>query len=159
MKKVILYFLVMILSNFVLAQSVDVKDSDGHTLIQINDEGDNGGSITIPDASTVSFTDDKLYNIGSKLFWEGSELGTIGAAGGWTDDGTDVYLTTNSDNVGIGTTSPQGVLDVTSTSGALIVPRMSTTQRGTLPTVNGSIIYNTTDNEFNFYENDAWITK
>lgn len=159
MKNLVLCLIVLLLSNFVFAQSVDVKDSDGHTLIQINDEGDDGGSITLPDASTVSSTDDKLYNIGSKLFWEGNELGTIGAAGGWTDGGTDVYLTTTSDNVGIGTDSPQGVLDITSTSGALIVPRMSTTQRGTLPTVNGSIIYNTTNNEFNFYESDAWITK
>lgn len=62
-------------------------------------------------------------------------------------------------NVGIGTTSPQGALDVSSTTGALIVPRMTTAQRDALTAVNGMIIYNTTTNQFNFYENGAWVTK
>jgi hypothetical protein len=61
--------------------------------------------------------------------------------------------------VGIGTTSPQGALDIDITSGALIVPRMSTIQVLNLPKVNGSIVYNTTSNKFNFYENDGWVTK
>jgi hypothetical protein len=62
-------------------------------------------------------------------------------------------------HVGIGTTKPLGALDVYSTTGALIVPRMSTTQRDALTSINGMIIYNTTTNQFNFYENGAWVTK
>jgi hypothetical protein len=62
-------------------------------------------------------------------------------------------------NVGIGTINPQGALDVHSTTGALIVPRMSTTSRDALTAVNGMIIYNTTTDTFNFYENGAWVTK
>jgi hypothetical protein len=62
-------------------------------------------------------------------------------------------------NFGIGTTSPQGALDVNSTTGAFIVPRMTTAERDALTAVNGMIIYNTTDNQFNFYENGAWVTK
>src|SRR3989344_3344609 len=61
--------------------------------------------------------------------------------------------------VGIGTTSPQGVLDVVSTTGAFIVPRMTTVQRDALTAVNGMIVYNTTGNQFNFYENGAWVLK
>ena len=61
--------------------------------------------------------------------------------------------------VGIGTTNPQGALDVSSTTGAFIVPRMGTAQRDSLSAVNGMIIYNTTANQFNFYENGAWVTK
>jgi len=61
--------------------------------------------------------------------------------------------------VGIGTTIPQGALDVTSTTGALIVPRMTSAQRDALTAVNGMIIYNTSTNQFNFYENGAWVTK
>jgi hypothetical protein len=63
------------------------------------------------------------------------------------------------DNLGVGTENPQGALDVNSTTGALIVPRMSTTERDALAAVNGMIIYNITDNQFNFYENGAWVTK
>ena len=66
---------------------------------------------------------------------------------------------TGDGNVGIGTASPQGALDVSSTAGALIVPRMTTAQRVALTAVNGMIIYNTDDNQFNFYENGAWVTK
>jgi len=65
----------------------------------------------------------------------------------------------NAVNVGIGTTNPQGALDVTSTTGALIVPRMTTAQRDSLTAVNGMIIYNTTTNQFNFREDGAWVTK
>ncbi len=64
-----------------------------------------------------------------------------------------------SENVGIGTTTPEGALDVKSTSGALIVPRMTTTARDVLPNINGSIIYNTTTDKFNFRENGAWVIK
>jgi hypothetical protein len=64
-----------------------------------------------------------------------------------------------SGGVGIGTNSPQGALDVSSTTGALIVPRMTTAQRDALTAVNGMIIYNTTTNQFNFRENGAWVTK
>ncbi len=62
-------------------------------------------------------------------------------------------------DVGIGTTSPQGALDVNSTSGALVVPRMTTVQRDAITATDGMVIYNTTDNQFDFYENGAWVTK
>jgi hypothetical protein len=62
-------------------------------------------------------------------------------------------------HVGIGTFSPQGALDVSSTTGAFIVPRMTTAERDALSAVNGMIVYNTTANQFNFYENGAWVTK
>ena len=73
--------------------------------------------------------------------------------------GNDQFLIRASGGVGIGTTSPEGALDVSSTTGAFIVPRMTTAQRDALTPVNGMIIYNTTANQFNFYENGAWVTK
>lgn len=63
-------------------------------------------------------------------------------------------------NVGIGSTAPTAstALDINSTTGALLVPRMTTTQRNALTALNGMIIYNTTTNAFNFYENGSWVT-
>jgi hypothetical protein len=62
-------------------------------------------------------------------------------------------------HVGIGTTAPQGALDVQSSTGAFIVPRMTSSQRDALPAVNGMIIYNISTNKFNFFENGTWITR
>ena len=51
-------------------------------------------------------------------------------------------------------------MDVVTTTGALIVPRLTTQERnGIKPPVNGMIIYNTDDNAFNFFENGAWVSK
>jgi hypothetical protein len=72
---------------------------------------------------------------------------------------TRLYSPAGAGNVGIGTTNPQGALDIVSTTGAFIVPRMTTAQRDALTAVNGMIIYNTSTNQFDFYENRAWVTK
>jgi len=68
----------------------------------------------------------------------------------------------NNGNVGIGTniTSATLLLELNSTTGALLITRMTTTQRDAMtPTVNGMIIYNTTTGVFNFFEGFAWVTK
>jgi hypothetical protein len=74
-------------------------------------------------------------------------------------------------HVGIGESAPDatldvdggaivgGMLDVSTTVGALIVPRLTTAQRTALTAVNGMIIYNTSTNQFNFHENGVWVTK
>jgi len=60
--------------------------------------------------------------------------------------------------VAIGTTSPatSAIMDITSTIGALLLPRMTTVQRDALTPVNGMLIYDTTLNQTQTYENGAW---
>jgi hypothetical protein len=62
--------------------------------------------------------------------------------------------------IGLGTAAPatSAALEISSTTRALLVSRMTTTERNALTAVNGMIIYNTTTNAFNFYENGAWVT-
>jgi len=64
-----------------------------------------------------------------------------------------------------GNLTMQGELAVGGTTGlnasgqSLTVPRLTTAERDSMTPVNGMIIYNTTTNQFNFYENNAWTTK
>lgn len=62
--------------------------------------------------------------------------------------------------VGFGTAAPNSnsILDLTSTKGALLVPRMTTTQKNALTAVNGMIVYDSTLNKFQGYENGAWAS-
>ncbi len=48
---------------------------------------------------------------------------------------------------------------IVTSEGAIIVPRQTTGQRDALTAVNGMVIYNTLNNQFNFYENGGWVSK
>ena len=90
-----------------------------------------------------------------------------GAARNWAVikmgvDGNLGHIVSSSGFIGISDKRivPQGALDVSSNTGAFIVPRMTTQERDALVNkINGSIIYNTTTNQFNFYENGNWTIK
>ena len=75
MKKKFLIITSLLLTCFIHAQSIEIKDSDTNILIQIYDEGDNGGSILFPDVLTMSSTNNKLYNIGGDIHWNGESIG------------------------------------------------------------------------------------
>ena len=63
----------------------------------------------------------------------------------------------NSGNLGIGTSNPQGALEVSSTTSGVIMPRMTLIQRDAITVlVNGMMIYNTDENCMNVYQNGTW---
>ena len=61
--------------------------------------------------------------------------------------------------VGIGTNSidPCATLEVDGTTGGILFPRLTTTQRDALTPVNGLMIYNTTTSKFQGYAGGAWV--
>lgn len=59
-------------------------------------------------------------------------------------------------SVGTATPATSAVVDIVSTTGALILPRMTTVQRNALTAVNGMLIYDITLNQTQTYENGAW---
>jgi hypothetical protein len=61
-------------------------------------------------------------------------------------------------DIGIGTTSPatSAGLEISSTTRALLVSRMNTTQRNALTAAAGMIIFNTTTSKFQGYDGSAW---
>lgn len=68
-------------------------------------------------------------------------------------------LTLTAQNVGIGTTAPNGsaLLDVTSTTKGLLIPRMTSAQRLAITTpAAGLLVYETTTSSFWFYNGSVW---
>ncbi len=65
----------------------------------------------------------------------------------------------NSSRVGIGTdpTNVSAKLEISSTTGALLLSRMTTTQQNALTAVNGMLIYNSSTNKVRAYAGDAWV--
>jgi hypothetical protein len=65
----------------------------------------------------------------------------------------------NAQSVGIGTNSPgsSAMLDVSSTTKGLLVPRMTSAQRSAIVSpANGLMVYDITTNSFWYYNNSAW---
>lgn len=85
----------------------------------------------------------------------------VQAPGGSVDSNPTATLARNPANT---LTLPvSAILELQSTTGALLVPRMTTAQRNamdntTSTVADGMLIYNTTDNEFNFYEGSTWVS-
>ena len=67
------------------------------------------------------------------------------------------------DGVGIGTDFPdaQAILELTTTSKGLLIPRMTTGNRGGIGVVNGQddglLIYNLSTDQFNYWDGTVWI--
>jgi|13_taG_2_1085334.scaffolds.fasta_scaffold26495_2 hypothetical protein len=66
-------------------------------------------------------------------------------------------LTLKNGNVGIGTVFPSAPLEVASTTGGVIMPRMDDSQRDAISSpTNGEMIFNTSTNTLNVYNGTAW---
>ncbi|MBP6624487.1 MAG: collagen-like protein [Chitinophagaceae bacterium] len=81
-------------------------------------------------------------SIGNTPYWDGSS---------WITNSSNIF--NNGGNVGIGTNTPNtsAALDVTSTTGAVLLPRMTTNQRNALIPTPGMLIQNTTLNAIEAY--------
>jgi hypothetical protein len=90
-----------------------------------------------------------------------SNTGGLTNTGNLNIDAGTLYVDSTGNRVGIGTTSPNAnaILDLTSTTMGLLLPRMTTVQRdligGGTPT-DGLLIYNTTTKTFNGRINNNW---
>ena len=75
------------------------------------------------------------------------------------DIGDTIYGDLSAGSISLGATSPDGsaILDLTSTTKGLLLPRMTTPQRNAISSpVSGLLIYNTTTNKLNVYTASSW---
>ena len=74
------------------------------------------------------------------------------------NDSVDALTIDSAGKVGIGTVSPSAPLEVSSTTGGVVFPRLTTTQRAAIgsPT-DGETIFNTTTNQLESYNGSEWV--
>jgi hypothetical protein len=112
-----------------------------------------GAVSTLTNATAVGYgalvSTDNTIQLGNTDVTQINTSGSINTTGNITSSGS----------VGVGTTSPNSAaaLEVSSTSKALLLPRMTTVQRDAIGSpVAGLILYNTTDNKVQFYNGSGW---
>lgn len=113
---------------------------------------DAGNSVTTADAARIAaiheVADLNQGNTGLAFYTSPS----AGAA-------TERMRIDRSGRVGIGATAPatSAILEIASTTGAVLLPRMTTTQRDALTAVNGMILYNSTTDKLQGRAAGAWV--
>ncbi len=102
----IIFLLLFHYMNLCIVAQLTVKDQDAtpHTLFQVIDNGISGVLLMPPLVTLSGDADQKLYNIGGTLYWNGNQVGTSFTAAGWEQSGTSITTATGIDKVGIAIT-------------------------------------------------------
>lgn len=132
-----------------------------------------GKLLNIQDsAGTTQVYVDTSFNLVANLFRGGNGTASAPSLSFSGDTNTGIYreaadtlaITTNSTkrlSIGsTGITSAYGPLDLSAAgaSGYLVLPKLTSTQRAALSTpVDGTLIFNTTTNQIEVYENSSWL--
>lgn len=99
-----------------------------------------------------AFTWDNIEIVGVRLSANTGGGGTSIALGDGAALGSKVVIRDNTDYSG--STPPQASFTI----GAQAIPRLTTTQKNALTPVNGMVVYDSTLNKFQGYENGAWTS-
>ena len=168
--------------NIIQNGNVGINVDTPSYLLDINDDaatgvgirvtgGGNGGPLAqfVRDVSSSGSLEINLAGGDPqlKLTSSGSDVMAIGLDGsensfqvcsGSGVGANQVLVVGTNGKVGIGETVPSAPLTVTSTTGGVLMPRMTTTQMNAISSpANGEMIYNTTANKFYGYANGAWV--
>ena len=113
-----------------------------------------GGSLVM--GSTTASANARTHTIGSGnvegtySLWATNSTNSASEPGLCVRDDLKVGIRTNSIDAG-------AALEVDGTTGGILFPRLTTTQRDALTPVNGLMIYNTTTSKFQGYAGGAWV--
>lgn len=110
---------------------------------------------------TISFGRDDVNGILTTglIFGRENEI-RIGQSSSGNFGVPSAYVTWKDNKLGVGLTTPTEVLDVGGNAkidGFVQFGSLTTTERDALTAANGMVIYNSTDNKFQGYENGAWV--
>jgi len=126
--------------------------TDQDTTADISNLTLTGGTLTGP----IDMDGNKITGVGTPL--AGTDAATKSYVDGlsfWKEVSGAIFRETG--RVGIGTDSPEAILDITSTSSGILIPRMTTLERDDISPVSvGMQIYNIETNELNYYNGTEW---
>ena len=121
-------------------------DLSGNTSVQY-------GTISFGRSDTGGVTTTGLlFGREDSIYFGQSAAGAFGSAA--------VYMVWKDNKLGLGMTTPTQQLEMTGNAkidGFVQFGSLTTTQRNALTAANGMVIYNSTDNKFQGYENGVWV--
>lgn len=138
------------LGNYIGNMFTYTTGSDVGQVVNVVNPANNHDAQAIYTAATVSGSTD----LEMVLYAKGATSTSYMTISGGTSGGT------NFKGVAIGTTSApttSALLDLSSTKGALLVPRMTSTQRDALTATNGMVLYNSTTDKLQVRAAGAWV--
>jgi hypothetical protein len=124
----------------------------GDTLFDIIARGYDGNSYK--PAFVIKLGVDKNVTVNDEIVPGRMILVPYDSTGNFTVSNIIVFTSTGRLSIGAGD-APAAKLDV---GGEVLLGRLTTTERDALTAVNGMILYNTTLNKFQGYENGAWVS-
>lgn len=145
------------------ADRIDIKENGTTSRLVVQDGGNVGINTGTSSPGATLQVDANDDSTGAYAFWVRNKARTnsiiLAQENGDVQLGQFIYKDGNPDTyrVGLGTLSPSAPLEVASTTGGVIMPRMTTTQMNAISSpTDGEMIYNTTENKFYGRANGAW---
>lgn len=136
----------------------NIENTDGNLMMSTSDRTVDRSIEHNTSSSTTSLSSVVFGTSGTNNYLGHIAFKTKGTSDTYNSPLNECMRIDSSGNVGIGTTSPSAPLEVSSTTGGVIMPRMTTTQMNAISSpTDGEMIYNTTANKFYGRANGAWV--
>ena len=141
-----------------------LNGSSPELLFKVRGDGNVGVGVTNPSSALeVQSNSDEAILKGmspnglSNVFIKKTNAGDTEFSNAFVSGGTAGDFIFSNGNVGIGTVSPSAPLEVASTTGGVIMPRMNNSQRNAISSpTDGEMIFNNETNKLNVYNGTAW---
>jgi hypothetical protein len=146
------------LGNALVVSSSTGGDIVAHKSGSSVNVGDICGALLISNSDTDG-NEDHFVGMWGKVASTNGNQNLHFSAGreGYENDTPQMTIKGTEGHVGIGTVSPSAPLEVTSTTGGVVFPRLDSTQRDAISTpTDGETIFNTTTNQLESYNGTSW---